>query len=580
MKRVSSILALFCLLQPVSFPQSAVRDYGNNHISTTSITFTSDGRYMLIGGYPKIYDVSSGMLVKRLIEEDEVAMGDIAYLVGISPDDQLFFVTKLNRLEVWNMQSRTRIKTIRDGRIAVKAACFSKDSRYIIYMRTNGEIVFLNSASLTESHKQIVTDETPTALTQSPDGKKLFIGTRSNTVLVYDLSSRKSSSFIIDGKAAYNIDIPASGDYIAVSTNDGKIWLGKYPSLEPVRSWQAHSADYTAIAFHPSGEYLASGGKDRTIRIWEIPECTIQNTWENAHKLALLSLTFSPDGTTLASGSQNELRIGGGDDTKTRSFTAPSKFSASKTAKNEVAQPEVSQVSQASTATTTVNPTLKRLALVIGNGSYTGSFLANPENDARAMQSVLLQYGFDVLKYENLSQAQMKKAMDEFGGRLKNYDVGLFFYAGHGIQSKGYNYLIPVDADLKSEEQVEYDCVQADRILALMEASGTDVNIIILDACRNNPFERSWTRSSSGKGLAFMNAPKGSLIAYATAPGSTASDGSGSNGLYTSALLESIKIPKINILQVFQNVRVIVSEKSEGRQIPWESTSLTGDFIF
>ncbi|MBP1665776.1 MAG: hypothetical protein H6Q23_636 [Bacteroidetes bacterium] len=579
MKKVNSILALFFLLPLISFPQSAVRDYGNNHISTTSISFTSDGRYMLIGGYPKIFDVISGVLVKRLIEEEDIAMGDIAYLVGISPNDQLFFATKLNRLEVWNLQSRTLIKTIRDGKIAVKAACFSRDSRYIIYMRSNGEIVFLNSASLTESHKQKITGETPTVLTPSPDGKKLFIGTRSNTVFVYDLNSRNISSFVIDCKAVYNIDIPPSGNYIAASTFDGKIWLGKYPSLEPVRSWQAHSADYTAIAFHPSGEYLASGGKDKAIHIWKIPECTIQNTWENAHKLALLSLAFSPDGTTLASGSQNEVRIGGGDDTKTRSFSAPSKLTAAVTSKNEASPPKVNPPAT-SEVTSTAPSAQKRLALVIGNGSYTGSFLANPENDARAMKNVLVQYGFDVLEYENLTQAQMKKAMDEFGNRLKNYDVGLFFYAGHGIQAKGYNYLIPVDADLKSEEQVEYDCVQADRILALMEASGTDVNIIILDACRNNPFERSWTRSSSGKGLAFMNAPKGSLIAYATAPGSTASDGSGNNGLYTSALLESIRIPKINILQVFQNVRVIVSDKSEGRQVPWESTSLTGDFIF
>ena len=223
MKKVNSILALFFLLTYISFPQSAVRDYGNNHISTTSISFTSDGRYMLIGGYPKIFDVSSGMLVKRLIEEDDVAMGDIAYLTGISPNDQLFFVTKLNRLEVWNLQSRTLIKTIRDGKIAVKAACFSRDSRYIIYMRSNGEIVFLNSASLTESHKQKITGETPTALTASPDGKKVFIGTRSNTVFVYDLNSRNISSFIIDGKAVYNIDIPPSGNYIAASTYDGKI---------------------------------------------------------------------------------------------------------------------------------------------------------------------------------------------------------------------------------------------------------------------------------------------------------------------------------------------------------------------
>lgn len=219
----------------------------------------------------------------------------------------------------------------------------------------------------------------------------------------------------------------------------------------------------------------------------------------------------------------------------------------------------------------------KRLALVIGNGNYLNSVLANPENDARSMKYSLQKVGFEVLEYENLSQSQMKKVMDEFGERLKNFEVGLFFYAGHGIQAKGYNYLIPVDASLKSEEQVEYDCVQADRILALMEASGAKINIMILDACRNNPFERSWTRSATGRGLAFMNAPRGSLIAYSTSPGSMASDGSGSNSIYTSALLESIQIPNITILQMFQNVRSIVINKSNKQQIPWESTSLEGD---
>ena len=231
-------------------------------------------------------------------------------------------------------------------------------------------------------------------------------------------------------------------------------------------------------------------------------------------------------------------------------------------------------------AQTTQQPQ-KKIALVIGNGNYiAGMPLANPENDAKAMKTALQSVGFTVMEYENLDQSQMKKAMDDFGIKLKSYDVGLFFYAGHGIQAKGYNYLIPVDAKLQSEQQVEYDCVQADRILALMEASGTKVNIIILDACRNNPFERSWTRSATGKGLAFMNAPSGTLIAYATSPGSTASDGSGNNGLYTSAILESIKIPNITIIQMFQNVRSIVSQKSSKQQIPWESTSMTGDFYF
>jgi hypothetical protein len=222
----------------------------------------------------------------------------------------------------------------------------------------------------------------------------------------------------------------------------------------------------------------------------------------------------------------------------------------------------------------------KRIALVIGNGNYTSSFLANPENDARAMTDALQKLGFTVSEYENLNQVQMKKVIDDFGLKLKGNDIGLFYYAGHGIQAKGYNYLIPVDAQMKTEEQVEYDCVRADRVLALMETSGTKVNILILDACRNNPFERSWTRSATGKGLAFMSAPRGTLIAYATAPGSTASDGSGKNGLYTSALLESIQIPDITIIQMFQNVRNIVVQKSQEQQMPWESTSLTADFYF
>lgn len=223
----------------------------------------------------------------------------------------------------------------------------------------------------------------------------------------------------------------------------------------------------------------------------------------------------------------------------------------------------------------------KRLALVIGNARYVYSpELANPVNDARSIRDALQNVGFEVYEYENLNQSQIKQAIDLFGNRLKQYNIGLFYYSGHGIQSKGANYLIPVDANIKSEQQIEYDCVQADRVLGFMEAAGSEINIVILDACRNNPFERSWSRAVDGSGLAFMNAPTGSLIAYSTSPGRTASDGSGSNGLYTAALLENIRTPGITILQMFQNVRRTVSEKSDKTQIPWESTSLTNDFYF
>jgi len=223
----------------------------------------------------------------------------------------------------------------------------------------------------------------------------------------------------------------------------------------------------------------------------------------------------------------------------------------------------------------------KRLALIIGNGDYHNTdVLQNPVNDARAIRKSLEKIGFDVVEYENLEQKDMRRVIDDFGIRLKGYDVGLFFYAGHGVQANGYNYLIPVDALLRSENDVEYDCVRANRILSKMEDAGTTTNLVILDACRDNPFERSWSRGASGKGLAFMNAPTGSLIAYSTSPGFTAFDGTGENGLYTSALLKHIDVPNITALQMFQKVRTHVRETSNNQQVPWESTSLEGDFYF
>jgi len=220
----------------------------------------------------------------------------------------------------------------------------------------------------------------------------------------------------------------------------------------------------------------------------------------------------------------------------------------------------------------------KRLALVIGNGNYAKNALANPVNDAKSVEEALKGIGFEVLRFDNLGQKEMARAIDDFGNKLRNYDVGLFFYAGHGVQSKGFNYLIPVDARLFSESDVEYNCVRADRVLGKMEDAKNKINVIILDACRDNPFERSWTRTAKGRGLATMTAPVGSVIAFATSPGNTASDGTGKHGLYTSGLLTYINEPGITAMQMFQKVTAYVFKKSAKQQLPWVSTSLTGDF--
>lgn len=227
--------------------------------------------------------------------------------------------------------------------------------------------------------------------------------------------------------------------------------------------------------------------------------------------------------------------------------------------------------------------TEKRLALVIGNANYLNcNPLRNPVNDAKAISQALKDVGFTVLLYLNSDLKTMKKAMDEFGEKLQKYTIGLFYYAGHGMQVKGNNYLIPVDANLKIEQDVDYDCIDAGRLLGKMEAAATGTNIVILDACRDNPFARSWGGRSTGQetGLAFMNAPSGSIVAYATSPGKTASDGFGENGLYTEALLQYIKVPSLPIEDFFKSVRVTVEKKSNGKQTPWESTSLKGNFYF
>ena len=223
----------------------------------------------------------------------------------------------------------------------------------------------------------------------------------------------------------------------------------------------------------------------------------------------------------------------------------------------------------------------RRVALVIGNGAYRhAGTLRNTVNDARSMAQTLTRMGFDVLLRENRGEDEMKQDIREFGRQLDQNTVALFYYSGHGLQVKGENYIVPVDAQVESEEEVEYAAVNVGLVMAQMEARRSRVNIVFLDACRNNPFARSFRSSSNG--LAMMNAPAGTFIAYATAPGDVASDGSASagNGLYTQQLLRFIGQPGLPIEQMHKQVRIAVSQASNGGQVPWESSSIMGDFYF
>ncbi len=223
-------------------------------------------------------------------------------------------------------------------------------------------------------------------------------------------------------------------------------------------------------------------------------------------------------------------------------------------------------------------PGERRMALVIGNAAYKSSPLKNPVRDARAISKALAETGFRVVLLEDASLTAMRRAVRAFGDELAAGGVGLFYYAGHGMQVRGRNYLIPVNADIEREDEVEDGALDANFVLAKMDTAKNALNLMILDACRNNPFARSFR--SATQGLAQMDAPSGTLVAFATAPGSVASDGEGENGLYTKHLLAAMRRPGLPIEQVFKEVRIGVGRETGDRQVPWESSSLKGNFYF
>lgn len=220
----------------------------------------------------------------------------------------------------------------------------------------------------------------------------------------------------------------------------------------------------------------------------------------------------------------------------------------------------------------------RRIALIIGNEAYDQSPLLNPVNDAIAMGETLNSLGFESAVETNLDWRQMNEAIDRFGEKLSRGGVGLFYYAGHGMQVFGKNYLIPVGANIRFEKEVKYKAIDAAQILAEMRNAKNPTNIVILDACRGNPFYRSF--QPSAQGLAYMNTPTGTLIAYSTGPGKKASDGRGKNGVYTSELIKELREPGLRAVDIFNNVRKAVRTKTDGMQVPWESTSLEGPFYF
>ena len=233
-------------------------------------------------------------------------------------------------------------------------------------------------------------------------------------------------------------------------------------------------------------------------------------------------------------------------------------------------------------ACATAQASEKRVALIIGNDDYqvVRPQLYNAGNDARAMERALRAAGFETSLKVNAKRRELYQLIDAFAGQIaaSAETVGLFYYAGHGVQANGTNYLIPVDADVVSEQDLEAEAVDVAKVLRALDQARNRVNIVILDACRDNPLPKG---RSLARGLARMDAPHGTFIGYAAAPGQTAEDGpEGGNGVFTGAMVQAIGEPGLPIEQVFKKVIATVLERTGGKQAPWMEASLQGDFYF
>jgi uncharacterized caspase-like protein len=227
----------------------------------------------------------------------------------------------------------------------------------------------------------------------------------------------------------------------------------------------------------------------------------------------------------------------------------------------------------------------RRIALVIGNADYAKAPLKFPEADAQLMAATLRELRFAVSERFNLARREFHQALDEFLAQIRTDRPGtaaLVYYAGHGVQLEGLNYLVPTDRALQTNAEVRDYGIPATRLVRQVgEANPMGVNVVILDACRNNPFVRSRSAARGPPGLAPVDSPRGVLVAYSTDPDKPALDGgsrNGRNSVYTEALVEQMKAPGVPIETVFKRVRVAVADATQGRQTPWENTSLRGDF--
>lgn len=381
-----------------------------------------------------------------------------------------------------------------------------------------------------------------------------FYSSASQAIVLYNLEKSEATSVVSVDEKPSAIALSGDNQYLAVGTVAGNVYL-----YEVVRN---NPAEIKITKPHLNRNYGDQVVKETSVGIEGIIDGKdkISRIFVNGMPAQVDNKNFSAN-VTLTKG-KNRIRI------------------AAQTTENVITEKDFYLTCEPdptlSSKTPSTSDKSKRIALVVGNSNYvSGNKLINTINDAKAIATVLQELGFEVISVYDGDYEKMKNSIYGFGDKIADADISLFYYAGHGIEVDGTNYLLPVDANIQSALDVKQKALALTGVLRTMEyANDEGLNMIILDACRNNPFP---TGKRGGAGLARVQAPSGTLIAYATDPGSTASDGEGKNGLYTGELVKQLGISQ-RIEDIFMNTRNAVEKVSEGKQRPWEEARLKGVF--
>ncbi|MEY4934392.1 MAG: hypothetical protein RIS64_751 [Bacteroidota bacterium] len=582
----------------------------------TSMAYSPDGRFLLTGAQDKslkLWSITTGTIMRTIANAHDTYV----YAVAYSPDGKKIASGGYDgSIKVWDAMNYTLLYQAKRGSDPIHSLSFTTDNNTIaIVAGSAGGIIqwhYLTS-KLVLSPLLSINKADVTQIVFSKNGRWLATGTRNGEIKLWNTSNWKPVWTQPSGNLGI-VQLEFSADDARLISYNNPDWTWMVRNVADGKLLEKTKTDVfiNDFALSPDRHTMIAAYNDATIRLldvqaddenkvvpqpliyWNTPNnstYSISNQIVSACALSEGMFQFFVNGAQIRgqgvvkadnciNGIKQNIVLKEG--VNRAYFTFTNRWGVvTKSDELILHLKEPKETSLPSSPSENTTTTEKRLALVIGNSQYQqGTSLPNPVNDARSMRDMLKSLGFDVILVENQIKKQMDETIRQFGTKLKDYDVGLFFYAGHGIEVDGVNFMLPTDVPQQmAKEDIANDCVNTDWLQQKMAAAGAfnKTNIVILDACRNNPF-RNWRNYGEDIWITPKNVPTGLITAFAASQGESASDGIGKNGLYTSVLLKHIKAQGITIEEVFKRVRIELLQK--GGQVPVETTKLTKDFYF